>query len=71
MITKEEQIQLFYDKYSIDLLDLIQDINKICEDNNLPILNNKSQNFQQDFIDLILENINLKKLYINNYKLFK
>ena len=68
MITKEEQIQLFYNKYSNELIDLLYEIKKHCEQNGLPILNDLSKNHQADFIDLILENVNLKKMFLNHYK---
>ena len=71
MITKEEQISLFYDKYNIDLLDLLEKLKEHCDTYKLPLLNNLSNNHQSDFIDLILENVNLKKNFINHYKLFK
>ena len=68
MITIEEQKDLFYNKYNIDILDLYRLIKTYCDDNALPILNNENRYTQSDFIELLLENINLKKMYLNHYQ---
>jgi hypothetical protein len=69
MITSQEQIDLFYNKYNIDLLDLFIEIKNKCQHYGLPILNNEKNNSQNEFIDLILENTDLKKLFIKHYKM--
>ena len=69
MITAQEQIDLFYSKYTIDLLDLYREIKNKCQHHGAPILNNENNNSQNEFIDLILENTDLKKLFIKHYKM--
>lgn len=68
MITIQEQKDLFYNKYSTELLDLYRLISENCDKYKLPILNNEKQNNLDEFIDLILENVNLKQMFLNHYK---
>ena len=66
MITIQEQKDLFYNKYSTELLDLYRLISENCDKYKLPILNNEKQNNLDEFIDLILENVNLKQMFLNH-----
>jgi hypothetical protein len=68
MITIQEQKDLFYNKYSTELLDLYRLISENCDKYKLPILNNEKQNNLDEFIDLILENVDLKQMFLNHYK---
>ena len=68
MITIQEQKDLFYNKYSTELLDLYRVISENCDKYKLPILNNEKQNNLDEFIDLILENVDLKSIFLNHYK---
>jgi hypothetical protein len=68
MITIQEQKDLFYNKYSTELLDLYRVISENCDKYKLPILNNEKQNNLDEFIDLILENVNLKQMFLSHYK---
>ena len=68
MITIQEQKDLFYNKYSTELLDLYRVISENCDKYKLPILNNEKPNNLDEFIDLILENVNLKQMFLSHYK---
>jgi hypothetical protein len=65
-ITVEEQIEFFRNYYSYDLIELF---NKIKEKNeNFKLLNNCSKETIVNFIDLIGQNIDLKKMYMSHLK---
>ena len=67
MITEEEQIDLFLGKHNLELLDLICDVTKKLKNNAVPILNNLQNDYGNDFIELILSVVDLKKYYLNYY----
>ena len=69
MITAIEQIDTFYLNYSYDLNKLINNIKDELRMEGSLILNNESINLNKEFIDLILNSINLKKLFIKDKKL--
>lgn len=68
MITSEEQIDLFLSLYTLDLMDLLNEIKDKLDFSGTPILNNLQNDYNNDFVDLILEHVDLKKLYLNYYK---
>lgn len=68
MITSEEQIDLFLSLYTLDLMDLLKEIKDKLDFSGTPILNNLQNDYNNDFVDLILEHVDLKKLYLNYYK---
>lgn len=65
-ITEEEVIDDFYNKFSIDLIDYLSDLKDKMNKNGYPILNNPSKTCNNDFLDFILFNINLEKMYKKN-----
>jgi len=66
MITTEDQIEFFRNYYSYDLTELL---NKLKEKyQNLKLLNKVSKETNSDFVDLITENIDLKKMYLQHLK---
>ena len=66
MITVEDQIEFFRNYYSYDLIELL---NKLQEKyQNFKLLNNFSKETTSDFVDLITENIDLKKMYLQHLK---
>jgi hypothetical protein len=66
MITVEDQIEFFRNYYSYDLIELL---NKLQEKyQNFKLLNNFSKETTEDFVDLITENIDLKKMYLQHLK---
>jgi hypothetical protein len=64
MITVEEQIDYFLSKYSIELMDFLDNIDYILKQNCIPILNNKKKDYNNEFVELIMEFVDLKKLYL-------
>ena len=68
MITQTEQIELFHTLHDTNLLDLLSNIEDICKNEALPILNLKNQDISLKFIELILNNIDLKKMFLQHYK---
>ncbi len=66
MITSEDQIEFFRNYYSYELIELL---NKLQEKyQNFKLLNNFSKETTSDFVDLITENIDLKKMYLQHLK---
>ena len=68
MITVEEQLELFNQLHNMNLFDLYCDIKNDCEKSNIPLLNNENDNSINEFIELIMNNVDLKKINIKYYK---
>jgi len=66
IITSEEQIESFRNYYSYDILILLNKLKEKYGDYNL--LNKCSKDTSNDFVDLLLNNVDLKKMYMNHYK---
>ena len=65
-ISSEEQVEFFRNYYSYELIELF---NKIKEKNeNYKLLNSCSKETISNFIDLIGQNIDLKKMYLSQLK---
>ena len=67
MITAEEQINLFHNKYTDDLIKLLEELKK--DHSNTILLGKCNRDTISDFIELILNNIDLKKMFLKHYKL--
>lgn len=68
MITLEEQIDLFNTIYQDDFINFINNIIEELNYTAKPIMNNITIPMHSDFIELIINNINLKKMYYIHYK---
>ena len=68
MITAEEQIDLFDSIYRNDFIEFINTIIETLKLTAKPILNYPKNSMHNDFIELIISNINLKKMYYIHYK---
>lgn len=68
MITAEEQIDLFDSIYRNDFIEFINTIIETLKLSAIPILNYPENSMHNDFIELIISNINLKKMYYIYYK---
>jgi len=64
IITSEEQIESFRNYYSYDILILLNNLKEKYGHYNL--LNKCSKDTSNDFVDLLLTNVDLKKMYINH-----
>ena len=64
IITSEEQIESFRNYYSYDILILLNKLKEKYGDYNL--LNKCSKDTSNDFVDLLLNNVDLKKIYMNH-----
>ena len=64
IITSEEQIESFINYYSYDILILLNKLKEKYGDYNL--LNKCSKDTSNDFVDLLLTNVDLKKMYMNH-----
>ena len=64
IITSEEQIESFRNYYSYDILMLLNKLKEKYGDYNL--LNKCSKDTSNDFVDLLLNNVDLKKMYMNH-----
>ena len=62
-ITETEVIDDFYNKFSIDLIDYFSDLKDKMYKNGYPILNNPTKTCNNDFLEFILLNVNLEKMY--------
>jgi hypothetical protein len=65
-ITEKEVIDDFYNNFSIVLSDYLSDITDKMNKNAYPILNNSTKTCNNDFLEFILFNINLEKMYKKN-----
>lgn len=66
IITSQDQIEFFRNYYSYDILILL---NRLKEKyGNYNLLNKYSKDTSNDFVDLLLNNVDLKKMYMNHYK---
>jgi hypothetical protein len=68
-ITEKEVIDDFYNKFSIPLVDYISKLKEQMNYKAYPILNNLSEDSFNEFIELILYNVKIEKLYKNNVAL--
>lgn len=68
MITAEEQINLFESIYRQEFIDFFNTIINDLKLTAIPILNTPDNYMHNDFIELILSNINLKKMYFIHFK---
>lgn len=68
-ITEKEVIDTFYNKYSIPLTDFLSDLKEKMYKNGYPILNNCNSKTNSDFLEFILYNIKLEKMYKKNVSL--
>ena len=64
IITSEEQMESFRNYYSYDILILLNKLKEKYGDYNL--LNKCSKDTSNDFVDLLLNNVDLKKMYTNH-----
>lgn len=66
MITAEDQLDFFRNYYSYEVIELL---NKLKEKyQNFKLLNNISKDGANDFVELIGQNIDLKKMYLQHLK---
>ena len=66
MITAEDQLEFFRNYYSYEVIELL---NKLQEKyKHFKLLNKFSKETKCDFVDLIAENIDLKKMYLQHLK---
>lgn len=68
-ITEKEVIDDFYNKFSIPLVDYISKLKEQMNYKAYPILNNLSEDSFNEFIELIMYNVKIEKLYKNNVAL--
>jgi len=65
-ITAEEQIEFFRNYYSFEIIELL---NRLKDKNkNFKLLNKCSNKTYVEFVDLIMENIDLKNMYLSHLK---
>ena len=67
MITAQEQIDLFYNKYTYELIKLFDEIKSSKGDTI--VLGKCNNNTISEFVDLILNNVDLKRMWVDHYKL--
>ena len=62
-ITLDDVVDTFHIKYSSELSDLISDIQYDLNKQGIPLLNRYSTSMSDDFIQFIMYNVNLNKIY--------
>ena len=65
MITAQEQIDLFYNKYTYEIIKLFDEI-KASKGDTL-VLGKCNNNTVSEFLDLILNNVDLKQMWMTHY----
>ena len=68
-ISEKEVIDDFYNKFSIPLVEYISKLKEQMNYNAYPILNNLSEDSFNEFIELIMYNVKIEKLYKTNLAL--
>jgi hypothetical protein len=68
-IKKEEILEYFQDMESPIILDILDIITKHCEDNGIPLLNNHNIKMQNDFVELIMDCLDLNLIFSEKNKL--
>jgi hypothetical protein len=68
-ITETEVVEEFNNKLSIPLIDFISKLKDKMNYKAYPILNNLSEDSFNEFIELIMYNVKIEKLYKNNLAL--
>ena len=66
MITANDQLEFFRNYYSYEVIQLLNYLEKKYENFNL--LNNLSKESTNDFVELLAENTDLKKMYLQHLK---
>jgi hypothetical protein len=57
---EEQGYNMFIDKYESDIIDLLFDLEQICERYALNVLDNKKTGICSDFVELIADNVIIK-----------
>jgi len=68
-IKKEEILDYFMSIHSNRLLDILEKIKRHCYDNGIPILNNPTNKMEPDFVDLIMDCLDINLIFTKNNKL--
>lgn len=68
-IKKEEILDYVLTTKSSKLLDILENIKKHCYENGIPILNNPSATMESDFINLIMDCLDINLIFTKNNKL--
>jgi hypothetical protein len=68
-IKKEEILGYFHDIHASKLLEILEKIKNHCEGNNIPLLNNPNSSMQGDFVELIMDCLDLNLIFTENNKL--
>ncbi len=68
-IQKDEILQYMQDIHASTILDILHKIKNHCEDNNIPLLNNQNINMEGDFVELIMDCLDINLIFTENNKL--
>jgi len=66
MPNKDQVVDRFHTFESDDLINLLRDIRCSSKSHGVPIYNKSSKHIEHDFIELIMNNINLEKYMKRN-----
>jgi len=66
MITAEEQVDFFKSYYSYDIIHFFKELKHKYENDDL--LNECDINSTDDFVELLLDNVDLKHMYLQKFK---
>ena len=66
MITSDDQIDFFHSYYSYEIIDLLNKLK--VKYKHFKLFNNVSKETTNDFVELLGQNIDLKKMYLQHLK---
>jgi uncharacterized Fe-S radical SAM superfamily protein PflX len=70
-IKKEEVLDYVQTMHSYKILEILEKIKKHCYENGIPLINNPSNNMDGEFVELILDCLDINMIYSNNNKISK
>ena len=68
-INKEEILEYMHNVHSSTILDLLETLRNHCYENDIPLLNNPSINMESDFVELILDCLDINLIFSEKNKL--
>ena len=68
-IKKEEILDYVQSMHSHKILDILEKIKKHCYEHDIPLLNKPSNTMEHDFVDLIMDCLDINLIFTKNNKI--
>ena len=68
-IKKEEILDYVQSMHSHKILDILEKIKKHCDETGIPLLNKPSNTMEHDFVDLIMDCLDINLIFTKNNKI--